>query len=66
MSEIDPQEGRKAIEAWRTAGSPMPDLQKLIAAHGTYSQIPPEAWVRWDREQALWQAAMRWGANYER
>ena len=29
---------------------PAPDLQELIANHGSYDRITPEAWAAYDRE----------------
>jgi hypothetical protein len=48
-------EARRAIEARRRAEleadmSP-PDLQELVAKHGDYSQITPEAWAEYDRKR---------------
>ncbi len=35
------------------------DLQALVAKHGGYDRIPPEAWAEWDRQNALFQAQRR-------
>ena len=37
------------------AQNPPPDLQKLVAEHGTYAQITAEAWAAWDKACADWQ-----------
>ena len=37
----------------------VPDLQKLIASHGGYDKITPEAWAEWDRLNAEWQGRQR-------
>ena len=37
------------------------DLQALVAKHGGYDRIPPEAWAEWDRQNALFQAQRRNG-----
>jgi hypothetical protein len=37
----------------------VPDLQELIADHGGYDKIPPEAWAEWDRLNAEWQERQR-------
>lgn len=36
-----------------------PDLQELVAQHGTYSQITPEAWIEWDRAIKEWETRRR-------
>ena len=33
-----------------------PDLQALVAAHGGYHKITPEAWAAYDRELRQWRA----------
>ena len=38
-----------------------PDLQQLVLDHGTYDKITPEAWARFDRDMAEWQAKVRYG-----
>ena len=37
----------------------VPDLQALVAKHGGYDKITPEAWAEWDRQKALFQAQRR-------
>jgi hypothetical protein len=37
----------------------VPDLQELIASHGGYDKITPEAWAEWDRLNAEWQERQR-------
>jgi hypothetical protein len=37
----------------------VPDLQELIASHGGYDKITPEAWAKWDRLNAEWQERQR-------
>lgn len=39
--------------------NPAPDLQELVARHGGYDKIPPEAWAEHDRAMADWQARRR-------
>jgi hypothetical protein len=34
----------------------MPDLQALVAAHGGYDKITPEAWAEYDAAMNAWQA----------
>jgi hypothetical protein len=36
-----------------------PDLQALVREFGTYSEITPEAWRRWDEENRRYQIARR-------
>lgn len=36
-----------------------PDLQALVAQHGGWQAIPPEAWRAWDAATAAWTAAHR-------
>lgn len=36
-----------------------PDLQALVREFGTYSAITPDAWRRWDEENARYQIARR-------
>ncbi|HLH95024.1 MAG TPA: hypothetical protein VKW08_07890 [Xanthobacteraceae bacterium] len=36
-----------------------PDLQKLIAEHDSYQQIPGDAWRRFDEAVANWNARYR-------
>jgi hypothetical protein len=36
-----------------------PDLQALVAEHGGYHRIPPEAWAAYDAAMAAWQAQRR-------
>ena len=38
---------------------PAPDLQKLVRQYGGYNRITPEAWAKWDRDSAAWQARRR-------
>lgn len=38
-----------------------PDLQALVEAHGTWDQIPPEAWAQFDRAMVEWKDHMRHG-----
>jgi hypothetical protein len=37
----------------------VPDLQELIASHGGYDKITPEAWAEWGRLNAEWQERRR-------
>jgi hypothetical protein len=41
-------------DSWLRA-NPAPDLQELVARHGGYDKIPPEAWAEYDRAMAEWQ-----------
>ena len=42
----------------RDAGPPKPpDMQELVAQHGGYSSITPEAWAEYDRLIAEWKKA---------
>ena len=43
-----------------------PDLQTLVKAHRGYSNIPPEAWRRYDKALAAWQAMIRSGTHHYR
>jgi hypothetical protein len=36
-----------------------PDLQVLVAEHGSYDKITPEAWAEFDRAMATWQVQRR-------
>jgi len=36
-----------------------PDLQAMVAAHGGYHRISPEAWEKYDRDIEAWQARTR-------
>jgi hypothetical protein len=38
---------------------PAPNLQDLVAKHGGYDKIPPEAWAEWDRINADYQQHRR-------
>lgn len=40
---------------------PAPDLQELIANHGSYDRITPEAWAAYDRELDEWRAHVAFG-----
>jgi hypothetical protein len=42
------------FDAWLRRNPP-PDLQALVAHHGGYDKIPPEAWAEHDRALAEWQ-----------
>lgn len=42
-----------------TADGPPPDLQELVARHGGYDKITPEAWAEYDRTMAEWQQRRR-------
>ena len=39
--------------------NPTPDLQELVARHGGYDKISPEAWAEHDRAMAEWQERRR-------
>jgi hypothetical protein len=39
--------------------NPAPDLQGLVARHGGYDKITPEAWAEYDRAMADWQERRR-------
>lgn|SRR5262249_21230437 len=43
-----------SYENWLRA-NPAPDLQELVARHGGYHCIPPDAWAEYDRALAEWQ-----------
>jgi hypothetical protein len=43
---------------WIKTHSP-PDLQELVARHGGYNKITPEAWAEWDAANEAWQAARK-------
>jgi hypothetical protein len=64
--EVSPQSGPADIAAWRDAGRPIPDLQKLVRTHGGYDKITPEVWAQWDHDRALWRAMLRAGGAYAR
>lgn len=36
-----------------------PNLDALVAEHGGYNRIPPEAWKQYDREVTAWQLRRR-------
>jgi hypothetical protein len=38
-----------------------PDLQKLVAEHGGYDKITPEAWAKFDFDKAQWLDWVRQG-----
>lgn len=40
---------------WLKANPP-PDLQALVAQHGSYPAITADAWADWDRRCAEWEA----------
>jgi hypothetical protein len=50
-----------AAEEARQARRAPPDLQALVIAHGTYDQITPEAWAKFDADMAEWKAKIREG-----
>ena len=35
-----------------------PDLQELVAVHGGYNKITPEAWDKFDRKTKTWRERM--------
>jgi len=39
--------------------NPPPDLQALVAKHGSYSQVPKEAWADFDQRMEEWQTRRR-------
>lgn len=41
-----------------------PSLDALVAKHGGYDRIPPEAWKQYDREVTAWQLKRRYGDFY--
>jgi len=43
---------------------PPPDLQALVAAHGSYSAIPPEAWAKYDRDCERYRERMGSGEHW--
>jgi hypothetical protein len=43
---------------WREQ-NPEPDLQALAAKHGGLGNVPPEAWVEFDRAREEWLAEYR-------
>jgi hypothetical protein len=51
LAELAESAPKRAIAA--------PDLQELIARHGGYDKIAPEAWAEWDRLNAEWQERQR-------
>jgi hypothetical protein len=56
-SEADANHARDAL-----LGAPddvPPDLQALVAEHGGYDRISPEAWAHYDEAMKLWQAQRR-------
>lgn len=57
---------RKALNDQAERERKPPDLQALVAAHRTYSNIPPEAWDEWDRSVQKYQLMIRNGGVYER
>ena len=58
MTAHTPKAHEIAYEAWLRA-NPAPDLQELVARHGGYVKIPPEAWAEYDRAMADWQQRRR-------
>jgi hypothetical protein len=36
--------------------NPPPDLQELVAKHGGYHRITPEAWREFDQQRETWEA----------
>jgi hypothetical protein len=44
--------------AW-IKGNPPPDLQALVAKHGSYSSISAPAWAEHDAAVAAWQEARK-------
>lgn len=45
-------------EEW-VAVNPPPDLGELVKTYGTFMQIPPAAWQKWDSELRTWQLRYR-------
>jgi hypothetical protein len=43
-----------------------PNLQKLVAEHGGYDKITPEAWERFEFERQQWLAWVRRGGLHEK
>jgi hypothetical protein len=44
---------------------PAPDLQALVATHGTYADITPEAWAKFDAELEQWRTDLIKGRLFE-
>jgi len=48
-----------ALQAHLRITNAPPDLQLLVAAHGGYDRITPEAWVKFDADLAAWKQRLR-------
>jgi hypothetical protein len=44
----------------------LPDLQQLVAKHGGYDKIGPEAWAEWDEQNVRFQTERRLRLEEER
>jgi len=55
------RERQEVLRREREAERHGPDLQKLVAAYGTYSAIPFAAWARYHKDMELWLAKVRHG-----
>jgi len=56
----------KAEAEWMALEKQSPNLQELVAAHGSYDKITAEAWQRFDRDTERWKMALRHGDHYWR
>lgn len=54
MSEPDELD----FATWLQANPP-PSVQELVAKHGGYQRIPPDAWAEWDHRILQWEAARK-------
>lgn len=57
---------RAALSAWRKRATTPPDLGKLVAAHGGFDRITPEAWAEFEEESAVFRQRIREGFRYAR
>lgn len=53
-----PRKRALTYEEW-VADNPPPDLGELVKAYGSFMQIPPSAWAKWDAELRSWQLRYR-------
>jgi uncharacterized protein (DUF3820 family) len=63
--EPEENSGDDEFVEWKRANPP-PDLQELVAAHGGYDRIPPEAWAAHDQAMTDWQERRRTRFHVER
>ena len=48
----------ETFTAW-LCENPAPRLEDLVRQHGSFREIPPAAWIDWERRMADWRARSR-------